>query len=101
MPLNPIAISASIVYFLLLLFFFALWARFVLDLVASVSRRWRPSGFAPVASETVFLLTDPPIKLVRRVIPPIRFGGFALDFGWSIVMIATLILLSVTSALTA
>jgi len=96
---NPLAIPASIAYVLLLLYFFVLWGRFILDLVRNFSRGWRPSGFALVVSEVVFALTDPPISLVRRVIPTIRIGGFALDFAWSIVMIVTLILLSVASAL--
>jgi YggT family protein len=30
------------------------------------------------------------------VIPPLRIGGAALDFAWSIVMLACIILLSVT-----
>ncbi|MES2094914.1 MAG: YggT family protein [Actinomycetota bacterium] len=96
---NPLAIPASIAYYLLLLYFFILWGRFILDLVRNFSRGWRPRGFGLVLSEIVFALTDPPIRLVRRVIPTIRIGGFSLDFAWSIVMIVTLILLSVTSAL--
>jgi YggT family protein len=96
---NPLAIPASIAYYLLLLYFFVLWGRFILDLVRNFSRGWRPHGFGLVISEIVFALTDPPITLVRRVIPTIRIGGFALDFAWSIVMIVTLVLLSVTDAL--
>jgi len=98
---NALAIPASIAYYLLLLYFFVLWGRFILDLVRNFSRGWRPQGFGLVVSEFVFALTDPPIKVVRRVIPTIRIGGFALDFAWSIVMIVTLILLSVASALSA
>lgn len=97
---NPlVAIPAAIVYYLLLLYFFVLWGRFVLDLVRNFSRGWRPRGVTLVISEIVFALTDPPIKLVRRVVPTIRIGGFALDFAWSIVIIVDLILLSVASGL--
>jgi YggT family protein len=96
---NPLAIPANIAYYLLLLYFFVLWGRFILDLIRNFSRGWRPHGFGLIVSEVVFALTDPPIKLVRRVVPVIRIGGFALDFAWSIVMIVTLILLSVASAL--
>lgn len=99
MPLNPLAVLARIAYYLLLLYFFVLWGRFILDLVRNFSRGWRPHGFGLVVSEIVFALTDPPISLIRRVIPTIRIGGFALDFAWSIVMIVTLILISVSSAL--
>jgi YggT family protein len=98
---NVFAIAASIAYYLLLLYFFVLWGRFILDLVRNFSRGWRPHGFTLVLSEIVFALTDPPIKLARRLIPTIRIGGFALDFAWSAVMIITLVLLSVFSALSA
>jgi YggT family protein len=97
--INIVAIPATIAYYLLLLYSFAMWGRFILDLVRNFARGWRPRGFMLVLSEVVFALTDPPIRLVHRTIPPIRIGGFALDFAWSIVMIVTLILLSITSAL--
>jgi YggT family protein len=96
---SPLSIPATIAYYLLMLYFFVLWGRFILDLVRNFSRGWRPQGFGLIVSEFVFALTDPPIRVVRRVIPTIRIGGFALDFAWSAVMIVTLILISVASAL--
>ena len=48
-------------------------------------------------AETVFAVTDPPIKAVRRVIPPMRIGGVAIDFAWSIVMLAVMILNSIVA----
>lgn len=101
MTTNYFAIPAAIAYYLLLLYFFVLWGRFILDLLRNVSRGWRPHGFGLVLSEIVFALTDPPLTLARRLIPPIRIGGFALDFAWSALMIVTLVLLSVFSALSA
>ena len=59
------------------------------------ARRWRPRGVGLVLAEFVYVVTDPPIKLVRRVVPPLRVGGAALDFAWSIVMLAVIILISV------
>ena len=73
-----------------------MWARFVLDLARAFARNWRPRGLGLVLAEAVFSVTDPPIKLVRRVIPPLRIGGAALDFAWTIVMLATVILISVS-----
>ena len=37
------------------------------------------------------------MKLVRRVVPPLRIGNARLDFAWSIVMLAVLILISITT----
>ena len=90
---------ATVAYFLLLVYFFALWARFLVDLVQAVSERWRPRGAVLVIAEASFTLTDPAIKAVRRVIPPLRVGGFALDFGFTVVMFAVLVLMYVATAL--
>ena len=42
-------------------------------------------------------MTDPPIKALRRFIPPLRIGNFALDLSFIIVLVAAYILLSVTA----
>jgi YggT family protein len=98
--INIVVIPATIVYYLVLLYSFVMWGRFILDLVRNFSRGWRPRGFTLVLSEIIYALTDPPIRLVRRIVPAIRIGGFALDFAWSIVMIVTLILLSIITPFT-
>ena len=91
-----VSIVATIVYVGLTIFFVLMWAHFILDLVRVFARRWRPRGVGLVLAEFVYVVTDPPIKLVRRVVPPLRVGGAALDFAWSIVMLACIILISVT-----
>jgi len=40
-------------------------------------------------------LTDKPLATVRRVIPTIRFGGAAIDLGWSVLMLGVLVGLSI------
>jgi len=90
---------ASIAYYALLLFFLLMWGRFVLDLAQSFSRGWRPRGPVLVLAEIAYTVTDPPIKAVRRVLPPVRLGSVALDFGWSVIMLAVVILMGVASGL--
>jgi YggT family protein len=94
-----LSVLATIAYFFFLLYFFVLWARFILDLARTFARSWRPKGFAMVLAEIVFSLTDPPIRFVRKLIPPIRAGGVALDFAWSIVMLLDVILIYITFVL--
>jgi YggT family protein len=91
--MSIVSFVAGIVYVLLLVYFFVLWARFILDLARTFSRHWRPKGFGLVLAELVFTLTDPPIRLARRVIPPLRVGAAALDFSWSVVMLVVIVLL--------
>ena len=87
-----VGIIATIVTVALNIYVLVLWARFFLDLAVTFARQWRPRGAGLVLAETVFTLTDPPIKAVRRVVPPLRVGGAALDFAWSIVLLACIIL---------
>jgi len=87
-----VSIIATIVYVALNIFVVVMWARFVLDLVAMLARQWRPRGFVLVLAELVYTITDPPVKAVRRIVPPLRAGGVVIDFSWSIVLIAAIIL---------
>jgi len=87
-----IPIIATILYLALSLFILVMWARLVLDLIVNFSRGWRPRGPLLVVAEVVFTVTDPPIKTVRRVVPPLRLGAIQLDFSWSIVLLAAIIL---------
>ncbi|BDI22410.1 YggT family protein [Herbiconiux sp. L3-i23] len=89
--LTPLAIVGLVLYFALLLYFFVMWARFALDLVQSFSRSWRPRGPLLVVAEVTYTVTDPPIRFFRRLIPPLRIGAIALDFGWSITMLLVIV----------
>ena len=86
------SIIATILYVALNIFVVVMWARFVLDLVSMLARDWRPRGFVLVIAELAYTITDPPVKAVRRIVPPLRAGGIVIDFSWSIVLIATIIL---------
>ena len=78
---------------ILWLFIALLWVRFVFDWVQVFARSWSPRGPLLVLLEFVYSITDPPIKALRRVIPPLRIGQVALDLSFFIVMIVTWILL--------
>jgi YggT family protein len=84
----------------LLWFFIAmLWVRFVVDWVQVFARSWSPHGVLLVLLEICYSVTDPPIKALRRVIPPLRIGNFALDLSFLIVMISAYVLLSVSRSI--
>jgi YggT family protein len=93
-----VPLIASILYYALLLYFFLLWARFILDLVQSVNRAWRPHGAGLVAASAVYTLTDPPVRFFRRIFPPLSIGPIAFDFGWSITMLCCIIGMWITGA---
>ncbi|HLV02975.1 YggT family protein [uncultured Georgenia sp.] len=89
----------SIVYLLLLLYLVVLIGRLVLDWVQVFSRDWRPRGALLILAELIYTLTDPPLKWLRRYIPPLRLGGIALDLGFIILFLAVSILMRVAAGL--
>lgn len=78
---------AATLSFALGLYFWVLLGRFVLDLILSLNPSWRPRSIGLVLAELVMTLTDPPLKLLRRVIKPLRFGSISIDFAWTILVI--------------
>jgi YggT family protein len=73
---------------LLWLYVLILLARVVLDLVQIFSREWRPQGAMLVVANVVYGLTDPPLRFVRRFVPPLRLGQVQLDLGFLILFFA-------------
>lgn len=94
-----VQLIASILNLALLLYVFVLFARLIIDWIPFFNREWRPRGAGLVAAELVYTVTDPPIRLFRRFIPPLRVGAIAIDFGFALTMLLCFILLSVTRAI--
>jgi YggT family protein len=92
-----VAIVFLVLYAAVSLFILVMWIRFILDLVVSLARQWRPRGFGLILAEITYTITDPPIKLVRRIIPPLRLGGIVFDLSWGIVLLVAIILSYVVS----
>ncbi len=89
--MSPVGqVLASIVQLYWLVFIF----RLILDLVQAFARQWRPHGAMLVVAEVIYTLTDPPLRLVRRVIPPLRIGGMQFDLAFLVVLIALQVLVN-------
>jgi YggT family protein len=69
--------------------------RLIFSWVFMFARSWRPSGWGAAGLEVVYSATDPPLKFVRRFVPPLRLGGMALDLSFIIVFLAVIIAISV------
>ncbi len=92
-------IAGQIIEGLLWFFIAMLWIRFVVDWVQIFARSWVPGGPLLVLLEVVYSVTDPPIKALRKVIPPLRLGNFALDLSFIIVLIIAYVLLQVNRSI--
>ncbi|MFC0675792.1 YggT family protein [Brachybacterium hainanense] len=90
---------ASVAYIALLIYMILLVARLILEWIQAYARDYRPSGLMLVLFELVYTLTDPPVRGLRRLIPPIRLGAVALDLSLMILLLAGSILLSVLAGL--
>ncbi len=80
--------------FLLFLIF-----RLIMDYVFMFARSYEPKGPMLVALETTYSITDPPLKLLRRYIPPLRFGGIALDLSFLVLFVIVYLLIALAQRL--
>jgi len=92
-----VSIVAAIAVYVLWAFIALLFVRFIIDWVMVFARSWRPSGLVAAVLELAYSATDPPLRALRRVIPPLRLGSFALDIAFILLFIACYVLIDVLS----
>jgi YggT family protein len=83
-----VGLVVQLLIILLWLYFVLLIGRLILDYVQLFARSWRPSGPMLVVAEAVYTTTDPPLRALRRVIPPLRLGSVSLDLSFLVLIIA-------------
>ncbi len=89
----------SLLYFVVLAFFLLLLVRLVLDWVQFFAREWRPRGVALIIAEVTYSVTDPPLRLLRRFLPPVGIGSVRLDLAFFVLILLCSVLLSVLGSL--
>jgi YggT family protein len=85
----------EILTLVVVLFLIFLLGRAVLDWVQFFAREWRPKGASLVVAEAVYTVTDPPLKALRRIIPPLRLGNVSLDVAYMVLFAICWVLLAV------
>ena len=81
--------------YVLTIYLVILVGRMIFGWIQVFARDWRPTGILLVLAEAIFTVTDPPLKFLRRFIPPLRLGMLALDLSFMVLFIVVLILLEV------
>ena len=84
--------------FLIWLYLAVLTVRAVLSIVPLFIRDWQPRGALLVVAELVYTLTDPPLRWLRRVLPPVRLGGVQWDLGFLVLFLALSVAMRVVPA---
>jgi YggT family protein len=87
----------GLVGYALYLYIILILARIVLETTRQFARAWRPAGLAAIGMEFVYLVTDPPVRLLRRFVPPLHLGGVSLDLSILILLLAILALYRVVT----
>jgi YggT family protein len=87
----------SILYFIVFIFFVILIGRLVIDWIQVFARDWRPRGVVLVIAEAIYSVTDPPLKALRRILPPLRIGQVQIDLAFIVLFLIVSVLLSVLS----
>ena len=93
-------IVATVAIYVLWAFLGLLFVRLIVDWVMIFARSWRPSGALAAFLELVYSATDPPLRALRRVLPPLRLGSIALDLAFIVVVIVIYALIAVISPYT-
>ncbi|WP_297316571.1 YggT family protein [Bifidobacterium indicum] len=78
-PLLRYLVSILIDTYLLVLFI-----RMILDWAMVLMPRWYPRGVVASLIRVVYALTEPPLRWLRRYIPPLPMGRIQLDVSFMV-----------------
>jgi YggT family protein len=90
------SLIGTVLGYVLTVFILVLIARMVLDWAETLGSR---SEWVRRARRYAHAVTEPVIGPVRRVLPPIRAGGMAIDLAFTVVFLVAVVLRSVFFAL--
>jgi YggT family protein len=94
-PVTPLDAARTVLYLVVFLFLIALIVRIAFDWIQFFSRDWRPRGPVLVFAEGAYTATDPAVKTLRRLIPPLRLGAVQFDLAILILFLLTGFLLQI------
>ena len=66
----------QLLHLIVWVYLLVVFGRLILAWIRVFARDWRPKGVMLVVAETVYTLTDPPLRALRKVVPPLRIGGW-------------------------
>ncbi len=89
----------SVIATALTIFWVILIIRLIMEWVFVFSRSFRPTGFVAVLLELVYTVTDPPLKALRRIIPPLRIAHVSIDLAFIVLFVLVFVLRDVFTGL--
>lgn len=91
-------LTGTVILILLRLYTLVLIARIITEMIQSFSKQFRPPRWFAVVAEPIFLITDPPVKLLRRLIPPLRTGNVGIDVSVIVLFIILIVIQAIVMA---
>lgn len=85
-----------VIYAVLWLYMALLFVRMILSWVEVLAHGWRPKGLVLIIAETVYTLTDPPLRWLGRFIRPVRMGNIGFDVSFIVLVFAVWLLMRLT-----
>lgn len=82
----------AVLAFVVFLYLIVLVGRLVFDWIRILAREWRPRGPVLLVAEPVYTLTEPPLRALRKVIPPVRLGAVNLDLSFMVLFFGVVVL---------
>lgn len=64
-----------------------MFARVIIELVTFNNAALRANPFIQAVNKFTFMVTEPVLKVMRKVIPNIRLGSVGIDLSWAILML--------------
>jgi YggT family protein len=83
------------------LYFILLIGRLILDYIQMFARSWRPHGPVLVLAEIIYTATDPPLRALRKIIPPLRLGSISLALSFLVLLILIQVMISILESVAA
>jgi YggT family protein len=93
-----VAVVVIVLTYVLVLYLLLLIGRLIIDMLQAYSRTWTPTGILARVAEVVYTATDPPLRFLRRYIPPVRLGNVALDLSYTLLFVLIIVLLAILSS---
>ena len=91
----------ALITIILYVLYVSMLLRMLFDWVRMFALGWRPKGIVLLFASGVYAVTDWPMNLLRRLIPPVRVGNVALDTGFLILIVLLSFLLNIMTTITA
>jgi YggT family protein len=83
----PVQLVGLILWYVLWAYLAVLMVRAVFSFIPLFVRDWQPRGVMLVIAEFVYTLTDPPLRFMRKIIPPVRIGSTSWDLGFLVLFL--------------